>query len=387
MMFTRIVLIALSFVILLTACQPVDDAPHPINSPTDVAPADTTRPAAAPDQPPVLPNLLVLAEAQVEVRRKDSITPIRVALGTELQPGDTVMVQEGQAAIFCGAESDWNNNPRPLSVGTRAGVPCGAGRPPRPYPDAALVRSRGGEESTTANEIYILSPRSGWVLTDRPTLVWHEIAGAASYTVTLESDDGVTRTIIADGSPLPYPAAWEPLQADGASYRLVVATADKTSGEETPGFSLLEDQAAFLDRVHRLEQRSLPEPAHTLLLAELYLSRALRSEAVDLLTALPNADQIIAVQGLLGETNLNMGLVDEGQAAYSRMLELAQAQGFIESQAQALIGLGFAACAQPDFDAVTGYWSQAHDLLDQHGLTTQGESIQKLLREIDKTCS
>jgi hypothetical protein len=224
-------------------------------------------------------------------------------------------------------------------------------------------------------------------MNDRPTLVWHEIIGAASYTVTLESDDGITRTIFASGSPLPYPAEWEPLQAEGASYRLIVAAGDKTSGEETPGFSLLEDQDEFKAKVERLQQRVSVEPAHTLLLAELYLSRNLRNEAIDLLTALPGANEIIAVQSLLGETYLNMGLVAQGQAAYAHMAELATAQGFIESQAQALTGLGWAACAVRDLDAVNGYWFQAHTIYDQHDIGAQTKATQALLTDVQKRCS
>src|SRR5690606_6628974 len=112
----------------------------------------------------------------------------------------------------------------------------------------------------------------------------------------------------------------------------IVAAGDKTSGTETPGFSLLENQDEFKAKVARLQQRVSAEPARTLLLAELYLSRNLRSEAIDLLTALRDADQIIAAQSLLGETYLNMGLVAQGQAAYTRMAELAESQGFRESQ-------------------------------------------------------
>lgn len=373
-MYNRIIVASLFLILSVTACQPVAT---PTPAPAPVALTAT----------PSLPNLLILTEAQVQVRRKDSLAPVAVALGAEVSPGDTITVTQGSAALFCGAEADWDASPRALAVGKVAGVPCGEGRPPRPYPDAAMVRSRGGEERPTSGEIYILSPRSGWVMNDRPTLTWHEITGAATYTVTLESDDGITRTIVAPSSPLPYPTQWEPLQAEGASYRLIVAAGDKSSGEETPGFSLLEDQDEFKAKVARLQQRVPAEPARTLLLAELYLSRNLRSEAIDLLTALPDADQIIAVQSLLGETYLNMGLVSQGQVAYTRMAELAESQGFIESQAQALTGLGWAACALRDLDTVNKQWSQAQALYDQHSLSAQAAAVQGLLVDIQKRCS
>ncbi len=367
----RIIVASLFLILSLTSCQPVaTPAPAPV----------------ALTATPFLPNLLILTEAQVQVRRKDSLAPVAVALGAEVSPGDTITVTQGSAALFCGAEADWDASPRALAVGKVAGVPCGEGRPPRPYPDAAMVRSRGGEERPAASEIYILSPRSGWVMNDRPTLVWQEIAGADSYTVTLESDDGITRTIVAAGSPLSYPSDWKPLEAEGASYQLLVTAGDKSSGDETPGFSLLEDQDEFKAKIERLQQRVPAEPARTLLLAELYLSRNLRSEAIDLLTALADADEIIAVQSLLGETYLNMGLVAQGQAAYTRMAELGESQGFIESQAQALTGLGWAACAARDLDGANEHWSQAYALYDQHGLAAQTETVNALLVGTDKRC-
>lgn len=374
----RLFFLTLLLIVGMAACQP-----------TTLQPAAPVPAMAKPDQLPVLPNLLVFKDARVEVRRKDGLTPVPVTVGAELQPGDVVMVKEGQAAIFCGAELDWETNPPPLTLAKPAGVPCGVGRPPRPYPDATIVRARGGGEADTgaANDLYVLSPRSGWVLNDRPTLVWHEVAGATSYTVTLESDDELIRTTVAAGSPLPYPAEWEPLQGEGASYRLLVQTTDQSSGAKTPGFSLVENQQAILGQIERLRQRPLEDPARSLLLAELYLSYSLRSEAIDLLTALSDADQIIAVQSLLGETYLNMGLVAEGQAAYTRMLTLAQTDGFPESQAQALVGLGFAACAVAAPDAAQQHWLQASELYDQYSLTAQAETVQTLLVEGTKQCN
>ena len=224
------------------------------------------------------------------------------------------------------------------------------------------------------------------MLNDRPTLSWTEITGATHYTITLQSDDSIVRTIIATGSPLPYPQEWESLQAEGASYRLIVESDGKSSGDTTPGFSLLEKRDEFMPKVERLQQRTLAEPARTLLLAELYLSYNLRSEAVELLTALPDADKIIAVQNLLGETYLNMGLVVQGQAAYTRMAELAETQSFVESQAQALVGIGWVACAVRDFAAVTANWSQAQAIYEEHDLAAQTEAVKALLQEKDKTC-
>jgi hypothetical protein len=381
-MVNRIACFILLFVLCLSACQPATDSAQSQRH-QEATSASTSTSAAAPS---VLPNLLVSYNARVEVRRKDSLIPVPVAFGASLQPGDVITVKEGQAAIFCGAESEWSINPLPLSHDKPAGVPCGAGRPPRPYPDAAIVRSHSGDgKQEVTNELIVISPRGGWVLNDRPTLVWSDLAGATSYTVTMESDDGLIRTTVATGSPIAYPAEWEPLQGEGASYLLLVQTADLASDDPEAGFSLIENQEALLSQVERLRQHPVEEPMRTLLLAELYLSYSLYSEAVELLVTLPDAGEIIAVQSLLGETYLLMGLVDKGRAAYERML--AQADGYPESQAQALIGLGLAFCATRNLGAAQHHWSQAYDLYDQHGLAAQAEMVKTIQAESAKQCN
>lgn len=87
---------------------------------------------------------------------------------------------------------------------------------------------------------------------------------------------------------------------------------------------MLENMDALTAKLERLQARPLTEPARSLLLAELYLSYGLRSEAVELLDAIPGADETPAVQSLLGDTYWNMELAEQAEAAYARLLELAQ---------------------------------------------------------------
>ncbi len=78
-----------------------------------------------------------------------------------------------------------------------------------------------------------------------------------------------------------------------------------------------------------------------LLLAELYLSDGyrLRSEAAELLSGAAVED-LASAQVLLGEVYLEMGLVDEAQAAFDKALALAQKSGLPEFEAGAEFGLG-----------------------------------------------
>ena len=85
------------------------------------------------------------AAARVELRRKDSLTAVQRPVGVE-RAGDVLLLKSGDAAVFCGAESDWDTSPLPLAIQTH-GVPRGIGRPPRPYPDAATVRGDAESEA------------------------------------------------------------------------------------------------------------------------------------------------------------------------------------------------------------------------------------------------
>lgn len=385
------VLFSLTASFWLAACQPaITPASQARQAHAAGQPAATMRDerASETDHAPNLPNTLVFAEGRVEVRRLNSLKYVPVALGAELEPGDVIHIAQGQAGIFCGAERDWETSPLTIAAGKTTGITCGAGRPPRPYADTSAVRAAGGESEVEMDVgLVILSPRSGVVRGDRPPLAWTEAVGATSYTVTLESDDGISRVTVADSSPLPYPAGWEALEGDGASYRLVVQAGDMRSDDTTPGFSLLERQADFQSKFDRLAQRPLDEPARTLLMAELYLSHNLRSEAVALLNTAPEANRVMAIQNLLGETYLNMGLVAQSQAAYARMLELAQAGEFVESQGKALLGLGLASCILRDENAAQQHWTQARQLYEENEATRDIQIVDAWLSALQAKCN
>ncbi len=217
-----------------------------------------------------------------------------------------------------------------------------------------------------------------------------ELEGVTAYSVALESEDGISRQTTAGSSPLSYPDAWEPLQGDGASYRLVVSArigeAEVSSTEETPGFSLLEDGDELAARQARLEERPLEEPARSLLLAELYLSYGLRSEAVALLEAAPGVETTAAAQQLLGDTWWNMGLVEQAESAYTRARSLAAAGGYIEAEADALAGLGRTACANRDATGAQEHWLAAQALYAQAGATDAAGAITELLADAATSC-
>jgi hypothetical protein len=356
---------------------------------------------APPATPPMLPNLLVQAAGRVEVWRQGSTRFVPVGFGAELQPGDTLRPLGGDAAVFCGDETLWDGSPLLLPTGDEYGVPCLEGRPPRPAPDISPLR---GEATVDTGAIpYVLSPRSGWVWDGRPRLRWHALSGVQVYSVTLVSDDGQGRPTLAIEAPPPspqengdsvecaYPGAWPALRAD-ASYRLIVEGDGQRSdaaGALGQGFSRLDaEQAAQLDRQEaHLRQRPITGPAVTLLLTELYLGHGLRSEAVDLLLAAPDGEQVAAIQSELGETYLAMGLFAEAQAALEQALVLAQEDGLPEAEAAAHYGLGLAACGQWDAAAAREQWQKAETQYQALEMPAQAAQAAGWLADAGQACS
>jgi tetratricopeptide (TPR) repeat protein len=193
----------------------------------------------------------------------------------------------------------------------------------------------------------------------RPLLRWQSPPGVETVTLTLQSDDGIERPPVpVSGSQTTYPAEWEPLQAGGASYRLQIS-----GGITSTGFSLLETET--INHLHRqteaIRDQIDTEPGRTLVLAELFLSYGLRSEAADLLSALPDGEGETAVQQQLGKTYLYMGLFNEAQTALSQSLLFAQRDNLPEAAAHSLYLLGWTTCGLGLADEAQHHWETAFE--------------------------
>ncbi len=347
----------------------------------------------------MLPNTLVMAEGQVTVKRRETTGFVPAGVGAQVEPGDLLRVEGGEAAIFCGNETLWDSSPLVLTGGESHGVPCLAGRSPRPFPSLSRLREsllRGETGSRVENISYVLSPRSGFVRSDRPTLRWHTLANTDVYTVTLTGDDELERPPVqTSGGELAYPDAWPSLAGGGASYSLVVQAGERSSeedgsGAKSWGFSLLDPaQAAQLQSQEaKLRARPLGEDALTLLLAELYLSDAyrLRSEAAELLSG-ATVENLASAQVLLGELYLEMGLADESQPAFDQALMLARQAGLPEFEAGAAFGLGTVACLRQKQSEAEGYWQAAQTQYKALGMALQAQTAADRLSATQTECN
>jgi len=205
---------------------------------------------AEPTDPPqtgedaVLPNIVVQVEGQVLLRRVGWEDFLPAGFGTVVGPGDLLQVPDGaQAAVFCGDIALWDEGPQTLpGDGAEHGVPCQAGRPPRPWPDVAALR---GEDDP--DQAYVIRPRDSALLSASPELRWSEPGTEESYAISVVailSDDGLERSPLeGSGGEMAWPSDWPPLE-EGATYVLLVGEGStaETGSYTGIGFWLLPEE-------------------------------------------------------------------------------------------------------------------------------------------------
>jgi len=378
-----VLLLALALVVGTAGC---DGAPTSQNPRSESAGGDS-----------LLPNVLVEATGTVAVRHQGGSTFIPIGFGARLLADDLLNISGGSAAAFCGDESQWESSPKTLRSGKNRSIPCLRGRTATPAPDVARLRLRGEPGSRPTDLPYALSPRTGFVLSDRPTLRWHAISDATAVTITLDSNDGLVRPAkLVLGAELVYPDDWPPLQRNGADYALRVqppTALSATLSAPGSGFTALdgERKARVQALSARLRERPLSDAARSLLLAELYLHYderyPLRSEAAELLRNVPDGEQIRAIQQLLGEVNLQMGLFAEAEQPLQHALALATEAGEAESEADARLHLGAAACLRGDQAQATAYWQAAQAKYTTLSLPTMAEQAAARLKSAASDCA
>jgi hypothetical protein len=363
-------IVILSLCGFLAACGAGAEPPAPIEG---VAPE-------TPSASQVLPNLLLEIDGAVELRRTGWAGFLPADFGAVLRPGDLVRVAEGgQAAVFCGDETTWAQAPSTLvGDGQEHGVPCGSGRPPRPWPDVAALR--GAADTETG---HVVQPRNTALLSSQPNLVWESSGadGEMLSIVSVLSDDGKERPPIESSKgSLAWPDSWPPLEP-GATYVLFfgdeAVDASTTVGR---GFWLLDASRAeeLRSREVILRRSGLSETAQRLLVAELYRSYGLYAEAIDLLKRLTEATPSPAIWLNLGRIYLETGLPDEASDSCAEALALAERLGDLPSAGEAHLGIALAAQLQEDATTFDEHLEQARTIFEQVGDEQMLQEIERL---------
>jgi Flp pilus assembly protein TadD len=267
-------------------------------------------------------------------------------LGMTVRRGQVLtLAADARAAIYCPDGKTYD-----LKPGQSQGSPCTA-------PSRGLVYNRGvipgsrGHNTSRGDFPAVLSPRKGFLLTTRPTIRWSPVTSlrpgeviAYSVTVTTEAGEQVWRREAVTGTELDYPAD-APRLARGESYEIIVQFGRKSSAQEAAadvGFTVVTDTdaKALRDAESAARLLKLPEPQKRLVVADLYASQELFSEAIEMLTALTKTLKEPAVLRLLGDIYAASGLHPEAVTQYEEALTLPQIGTDLEGQALTLAALG-----------------------------------------------
>ncbi|NEO92393.1 MAG: tetratricopeptide repeat protein [Moorea sp. SIO3G5] len=184
---------------------------------------------------------------------------------------------------------------------------------------------------------YLLSPRNTSLLDNRPTLRWHQVEGAESYSVRIrgqasdldwKTDTRETKIVYSGEQPLPPGYYWLIVETDNGQ---------RSIEEGVFGFRILDKKKAttLLKEVEELQQKQLSEEANSLALAHFYLSEDLKYDAIDILEqSIKDGNNLVATYQLLGDTYTQVGLNRLAKERYLKGLELAQAASDLNSQAE-----------------------------------------------------
>lgn len=276
-------------------------------------------------------NLLVTANGVVKLKRQQWRDYFTVTIGAELRRGDQLQLADNaQATVLC---HDLKSGPVP--PGSVAGLAnlCSLTDEPLLLRQQAVLT--GVPLVTDSRQPYIIAPRASRVMTTRPWLRWQAVPGAISYTVILTGGEVAWQTTVTR-TAITYPGQ-TPLQP-GITYTLQVMT-NRGRVSEPMSFSLLPAEAR-----EQLEAEiatlGVTGAAKQLAMAQLYRSRHLLAEAVEILQPLATSEgPATGIHRLLGNLYLQMGLLPLAEESYQTAIRLAQEVGAIEGEAQARLGL------------------------------------------------
>jgi len=284
---------------------------------------------------------LVKPTGRVERKREGASRFNRITDNTELYPGDLLRPASGvRVRVLCN-----NGRTVPVAAGVTTGVNAICPPPRIRSRRRAIVRPR----LVSLYIPYIISPRATLLLSDKPTLRWHDATDANSFTVTVRGrglnwTEEFSREQVCqdDICEVVYPG--EPPLQPGVSYKLVIeADTNSSSTEDTTGglgFKLIDpDEAEEVQAIaQRIREQDLSNEVKALALADLYAEYDLIAEAIETLEELKQEEKTAQVYRLLGELYRRIGLILEAEVQYLEAVRLAAENR--EELAAAKAGLG-----------------------------------------------
>ena len=286
----------------------------------------------------------------VQLRRSTWSEFQRALPGTALYGPDLLQpIRGSRILVICSEGNRWI-----VPAGTISAVNNGCpGTPSALKPQFGIGDLRGGSDRSIP---YVITPRVDVVLNNAPTLRWNPVEGAKTYTVSLQTRQGVRWELETDQTTLPYPSDQPKLQP-GVRYRLVVAadTGSRSTDEEPDlRFNLLAGEQAETAKaeIAEVQAMDLPDMLQTMILVEeVYPRYELTAAAINDLEALiASGYEMAKGHRLLADFYLKSGLRQLAEEAYQRAIALATASENLEEQVLAQYGLGTLYSRVGDFE-------------------------------------
>jgi hypothetical protein len=288
-------------------------------------------------------NVAVQVDGLLKLKRPGWTVYAPVVFGKYLYAGDLLDLRNSSSAeVVC---SDLTLHQVPAGIGA---VPCPASRIVLKRVNGSLIHTTRGLIRVNGSVIntrgsgalddsspVVLSPRSTKLITTHPTLRWTAVKGATSYKVMVRGKDLLWSAVV-NSTELVYPPEAPRLKSE-IDYRLtVIAERGGTSDQSGIGlsFSVLksDDKKTVLSEQKQIENLGLAAGPTQFVIAHLYADCGLYAEAIEGLEGVSQNFRMAAVQKLLGDLRVNIGLPQQAEADYLNSLQLAKAEHDDEGQ-------------------------------------------------------
>lgn len=293
--------------------------------------------AQSPRPEPV--NVVVQLEGPAKVKRPGWTGYAPVVFGTGLQSGDLVSLDQGShAKVVC---SDLTLHDVPAGTG---GVPCTSPGAVLHRADGSLIHATRGSPNDGSYPMVVL-PRRTKLLSAHPTLRWTPVQGVSRYVIEIRGENLLWATEVTAGTQVVYPDTATPMKP-GVDYKLIVAAGNGAISDEPGvglGFSLLspKDAKAVLQEEKQIESLGLPPGPTDFLIAHLYADHGLYAEAIERLEGISQKFKEAAVQKLLGDLFMDIGLPRQAEGRYLNALDLSATENDEEGQMLVHKALGY----------------------------------------------
>jgi hypothetical protein len=289
-------------------------------------------------------QVLVVVQGAVNVKRAGRSEFVPGMFGMVLRRGDLLRLDTGaQAKVACA-----DLTLADASSGTGS-VPCKAETSIISDPSTGS-RVTAARSNTPADIPIIISPRRTRLLNQRPLLRWTPIQGVDTYTVSVQAGSTLWSGTVKGVSQVQYPAD-APALTPGQAYKVVVIGGGRSSEDKLVpdlGFSIATaDETNEIKAAEtRIKSLGLSDGATQFLTAVLYATRKsevrdnFNAEAIERLESLSTSLREPAVQRMLGDLYLKVGLLTLAEERYTQANDLSKKVNDIDGQATELQTLG-----------------------------------------------